>query len=189
MEHFRKEQFHRGLFLTTGIPAKISGLVFFRKAICRSCFHWFRRVPNICDWFARQLSIHQRFAQPQIWDTFSRQGSYRLKKNDLTGNFMDHHKLVHRFMRGILISFHSGVFVAGHFSGLAAGEYLPPPHSTFASLRRLRFSPTAKPRNDKATSSISLHENRIPLNIYIKRNIVSSILRNIDKTEPDGKIF
>ena len=71
--------------------------------------------------------------------------------------------------RDILISFHSGVSVAGHFSGLSAGECLPPPHSTFASLRRLRFPPLLNQRNDTTTSPISLHENRMPPEHFLKK--------------------
>ena len=75
---------------------------------------------------------------------------------------------------GILISFHSGVSVASHFSGLSAGECLPPPHSAFASLRWLRSPPLLNRRNDKATSPISLPENRIPprtQTIFYSRNL------------------
>ena len=70
--------------------------------------------------FVNYLHVNYRFISDspnsQIWVTFPGQGSYRLEKNDLTGNWMDHHKFFHPSIWGILISFHLGVCVAGHFS-------------------------------------------------------------------------
>jgi hypothetical protein len=58
-----------------------------------------------------------------------------------------HHGI--RYLGGRGISFHSDVSNLCFCSDLALGDALPPPHSTFVSLRWLRFPPKLNPAKTK----------------------------------------
>ena len=118
------------------------------------------------------------------------QDSYRLKKKDLTGNLMVQRKgpftfrIIWFFLcdRGHSNFVSLGCLRRESFQWFSSGGCLPPPHSTFGSLRRLRSPPQLNQRNDRATPTISLHENRMPLitkDFYIPRSFRSASIVDI----------
>jgi hypothetical protein len=58
---------------------------------------------------------------------------------------------------------HFGVSVTGIFNDLAAVAFLPPPHSTFATLRMAAVSPTAKLLKIRSDSANNVAGKQLPL--------------------------
>jgi hypothetical protein len=60
-------------------------------------------------------------------------------------------------------SLYFGVSVTGIFTDLAAVAFLPPPHSTFASLRMAAVSPTAKSVKIGSDSANNVTGKQLPI--------------------------
>jgi hypothetical protein len=61
-----------------------------------------------------------------------------------------------------LLLLHFGVCVTGIFNELAAVAFLPPPHSTFASLRMTAVSPTANSLKIRSDFANNVTEKQLP---------------------------
>jgi hypothetical protein len=66
-------------------------------------------------------------------------------------------------LRGQSFPLHFGVSVTGIFNDLAAVVFLPPPHSTFATLRMAAVSPTAKSLKIRGDSANNVAWKQLPL--------------------------
>ena len=105
---------------------------------------------------------------PKYWVTLRCHGSYRLFWKYMA---MDAYIIDIYVMMGCAPSFHSCVYVAGHFKNLVAGAFLPPPRSPAKSMREPRFPPPLSHWNDKATPPISFNGGSTPRHQHCRNKL------------------